>query len=320
MGVTPALHGWIPYAADVRADEPVLRWCHLGGRRLDSPFFEEDVAAALARPFNAMFDVRTTVAATGSSLAEHPPMVPNAFIFHTGRCGSTLVAQLLAVDPANRVLSEPTPLDAVLRAPLVRPVEVERHLDWIRTTVGALGRPAPGERRLFVKLDSWSLMAAARIDAAFPDVPWLFVVRDPVEVLVSQLQNLPMTLLAGVVPSELFGVPRAQATTWSLERYGAHVQATLLEQMARFADRAQVVEHPQLPDAVEPWLTGIGVTVDDSTRRAMRERATRHGKHGGPYADDRDRKRSAASDELRAEVARAAGPAFLALRERSAPT
>lgn len=318
--MTTDLRGWLPYAVNVRADDPELRWCHPGRDRLTSPFFEQDVGAALARPFNGRFDVRTSMAATATHLGSYPPIPPTAFIFHTGRCGSTLVAQLLAVDPANRVLSEPSPLDAVLRAPLSRPVDPQIHLEWIRTTVGALGQPAPGERRLFVKLDSWSLLAAERIDAAFPGVPWLFVVRDPVEVLVSLLRSPSMTLLAGAVPSELFGVPLQEAAAWSLLRYGAHVQATLLAQMTRLADRAHVIEHPDLPLAVEPWLSGLGVDVDEATHRAMRERGSRHGKYGGPYSDDRTDKQQSAGDEVRSAVASAAGPAFAALLAASRAT
>jgi hypothetical protein len=316
--VTPDLRGWIPYAADVHRDDPDLLWCHLGGRRLTAPFVEQDLGDALARPFNALFDVRTPMATTAAHLAAHPPIPPTAFIFHTGRCGSTLVAQLLATDPSNRVVSEPAPLDTILRAPLVRAVEVGRHVDWIRTTVGAFGQPGPGEHRLFVKLDSWSILAAPRIDAAFPDVPWLFVARDPAEVVVSQLRSIPMTLLMSVVPPELFGVEAAEAATWSRIRYAAHVQATVLDQMTRLVDRARLIEHPELPDAVEPWLAGLGIDVDETTVRAMRQRADRHGKYDEPYVDDRAEKRSAVTDEVEMEVAKAAGPAWDALRAAGA--
>jgi hypothetical protein len=211
------------------------------------------------------------------------------------------------------VLSEPTPLDTVLRAPLSRPVAPDQYLDWIRTTVGALGQATGDQRRLFVKLDSWAVMGAAHLDAAFPGVPWLFVARDPVEVLVSQLRTPPTTLLAGIVPAELFGVPTPEAVTWSRARYGAHVQAVLLEQMTRYADRAQVIVHPELPRAVAPWLQHLGIDVDAATERAMAERARRHGKFGVAYADDRATKQQDASDEVRAEIARAAAPAFAAL-------
>jgi hypothetical protein len=311
--VTPDLRGWLPYSVDVGPDDPELRWCHLAGDRLTSPFFEQDVGDALRRPFNQLFDVRTPMTAAAAHLAAHRPLDPTAFIFHTGRCGSTLVAQLLATDPANRVVSEPAPLDAVLRAPLRRAVAPERHLDWIRTVVGALGQPSPGERRLFVKLDSWSIAGAVELDAAFPGVPWLFVVRDPVEVLVSQLRSPSMTMLIGAVPAELFGVSSAEAVTWSPVRYAAHIQAALLRRMTELVDRAHVIDHAELPAAVGPWLVELGIEVDDAAAAAMRERSTRHGKSGGAYHDDRAEKQAVADDEVRAAVAVAAGPAHRAL-------
>ena len=119
MGVIPDLRDWIPYRADIRSELPQLHWCHTGGGRLTAPFFEGDLTRLSAVPFNRAFEVVTSIDAATEHLGEHPPLAPTAFIFHIGRCGSTLAAQMLAADPRNRVLSEPSPFDVFVRAPLI---------------------------------------------------------------------------------------------------------------------------------------------------------------------------------------------------------
>lgn len=173
--MTPDLRDWIPYRADFRSDTPQLHWCHTARRRLTAPFLDGDLTRLMSLPFNRAFEVITSVDDAARHLDEHAPLSPTAFIFHIGRCGSTLVSRILAADPCNRVLSEPAPFDAVVRAPLTRPVERDDYHSWMRTVLGALSQPAAGETRLFVKLDSWGSVAAVELDQAFPKVPWLFI-------------------------------------------------------------------------------------------------------------------------------------------------
>ena len=102
---------------------------------------------------------------------------PAGFIFHMSRCGSTLVAQMLAALPENRVLSEPTAINAVIRAALLD-ARIPRAtlVDWLRTVVGLLGCPLEGESRYFVKLDCWHVLALPLIVEAFPETPWIFLI------------------------------------------------------------------------------------------------------------------------------------------------
>jgi hypothetical protein len=51
--------------------------------------------------------------------------------------------------------------------------------------VAALGQARAGETRLFLKLDCWHMRDLPLFRRAFPNTPWVFLYRDPVEVLVS---------------------------------------------------------------------------------------------------------------------------------------
>lgn len=307
---------WLPYRIDIAPEVPVVQWCRTGGRRLTEPFFEQDLHHHMARPLNRAVDLRSGLDDAAATLEAHPGLAPTAFVFHLGRCGSTLIARMLAADPANRVLSEPGPFDSVLRAPLQRPVDEPTYHAWLQTALGCMSRPAAGEHRLFVKLDCWAVMAADHLAAAFPDVPWLVVYRDPVEVLVSMLDQKPLTLLPLMVPSELFGIPLHEALSMPDEVYGARVLGCLLEQFVRIAPRAHLIAYPGLPDALWPWLDDLGIEPDDDVRQAMQAVTARHAKAPDlAFRPDAAAKQAAATPALREAVAAAAAPAFARLEE-----
>lgn len=307
---------WLPYRIDVGPEVPVVQWCRTGGRRLTEPFFEQDLHHHMTRPFNRAFDLRSPLEDVAAALDDGSVLTPTAFIFHLGRCGSTLVARMLAADPANRVLSEPGPFDSVLRAPLRRPIDEPTYLRWLRSALGCMSRPAPGEHRLFVKLDCWAVMAADHLARAFPDVPWLVVYRDPVEVLVSMLEQKPLTLLPLMVPSELFGIPLSDALAMPDEVYGARVLGCLLEQFGRIAPRSHLIAYPDLPGALWPWLDELGIEPPDDVRRAMQAVTARHAKTPDlTFRPDAAAKQAAATPDLRAAVADSAAAAFAQLEE-----
>ncbi|MBV7329470.1 hypothetical protein KFU94_14705 [Chloroflexi bacterium TSY] len=118
-------------------------------------------------------------------------LYPSGFVFHMSRCGSTLLAKSLARAPQHIVIDEGTPLNDGLwhyftngwRTP-VR--ETDENFTLFRNMVLALGRKrTPSHQTYFVKFRSWNVIFIDFIMRAFPDVPCLFVYRDPAEVIVS---------------------------------------------------------------------------------------------------------------------------------------
>ena len=93
-----------------------MHWCYLGEDRFVAPFFEQTISRHSRTPFNLPFPHVTPLAALAELQAADPGLPPTGFIFHMSRCGSTLVAQMLAALPQNIVISEAGPVDAVLHA------------------------------------------------------------------------------------------------------------------------------------------------------------------------------------------------------------
>jgi len=117
---------------------------------------------------------------------------PTAFIFHESRCGSTLVANVLtAMDPEeHRVYSEAKPLITAIKACGVKGeyFTAFRATELLRDVIYMMGwTNDPKEKRLFFKMQSSVIKYIDVVMQAFPDTPWIFLYRDPVQVLMSQL-------------------------------------------------------------------------------------------------------------------------------------
>jgi hypothetical protein len=173
------------------------------------------------------------------------------------RCGSTLVAQTLASLRDSVVLSEPPAFDTLLQWLVNLPtVDGDRGSALLQGLLSALGQPRRTEdRRLFVKTDCWHICHSERIFQAFPEVPWVFLYRDPLEVLVSQ-SRIPG---AFIVPGNLskHGLhPPEKLIARPLE-HGAWV----LGQVLRAADAAMreqagglLLNYSELPDGLDTRL------------------------------------------------------------------
>ncbi|HEX7277470.1 MAG TPA: hypothetical protein VF244_08865 [Acidimicrobiales bacterium] len=277
------LTGWTPIRVGWRDGRPIVDWCHTEGVAFREPFFGETVQRCLSHPFRLLFRHETTIEGVGRHVAEHPGLPPAGFIFHMSRCGSTLVSQMLAAVAEHLVLSEPPPVDAVLRAAEADPGLTDRErVAWLRWIVGALGQGAPGQSRLFVKFDAWSALALPLVRQAFPDVPCVFLFRDPIAVLRSQSRQYGAHVIPGVLPAEPFGLTSEAAAAMPLVEYAARVlghicgAALALEDDPRvtFADYADL---PELvfSDLLPAWSLDLGQRDLD----AMAAAGTRNAKN-----------------------------------------
>jgi hypothetical protein len=119
-------------------------------------------------------------------------VVPSGLIFHISRCGADVLARWLSATSSALVLSDVTPLNAVL-SPYVRVrYSLEIWRDIQRAALPALvtlygkhmRRTSP---RVVVKFATLSILEAHAIRAVWPKVPCILMVRDPVDVIESHL-------------------------------------------------------------------------------------------------------------------------------------
>jgi len=264
--------GWLPFGTFWRDGRLYVQWTFFGGERLTDPFFETSVQRAMFKPFNRLIRYATPIERLAEWLRRHPPLRPNGFIFHMSRCGSTLVAQILAALPHNIVVSEADPIDAVVRARRRRPdLSEDAQAGWLAWMIGALGAPRAGEHGYFIKLDCWHAIQLPLFARAFPDVPWLFLYRDPVEVLVSHARIPGSQMIPGALDPDLFAMQSA-ADRGGPDDYRARVLAAIcapvLEHHAR--GKCLLVNYRELPQAL--WtriMPHFGVACSEQDREAM---------------------------------------------------
>src|SRR5947209_9663806 len=175
---------WIPAMVHSGGTTPTVQWCHLGDLRFTDPFFEQTIWRAMKHPFNLLFSHHTPLNALDEQICE---LRLAGLIFHMSHCGSTLVSRMLAALDCNVMLSEPAPLDRILKLPARLPdVSEEQLVRWMRSVVAALSRKRrAAERDVFIKLDGWHVLLLPLFRRAFPAVPWIFLYRAPLEVLAS---------------------------------------------------------------------------------------------------------------------------------------
>jgi hypothetical protein len=322
MGVTPAadaLAEWTPIRLRWEGRRPVIRWCFTQGIEFTEPFFDQTIDRCQRNPFRLLFWRETGMDALGALASQSPGQTPAGFIFHMSRCGSTLVAQMLAGLGSALVISEAGPIDAVLRAQAARPDIVERDLvDWLRWMVSALGRSRhAGQTRFVVKFDAWAILQLPLIRAAFPDVACVFVYRDPVEVVVSHLGHRGYHMIPGALPPTTLGLSSREARSLSLEQYFAAVLACLCDAALAAARDGQLtlLQYSALPDAVpERVMPLFGIDVGASERDVLARIARQDAKNPVlPFTEDAADKQRRATPAVRAAVHARIAPVYAEL-------
>ena len=301
---TVARPGWLPVEVAWDGARHTIEWAHFGRRRLVEPFYEGSLRAVQRLPFNRLFRFRTPLAHLETSAPGLTSRKPDGFIFHMSRCGSTLAAQMLASLDGHIVVSEAPPLDAVVQ--LCR-VDEAAHEPLLRAMVGALGQVRnPDETRYFVKLDSWHILALPLFRRAFPDTPWTFLYRDPVEVMVSQARQRGVQMVPDFVPPGHYGLDLPGGVP--NEDYWARVLAVICQAAADGHARGGglLVNYRQLPDAlVSSILPHFGIATTTAERHAMAQAAVRDAKAPSfDFAADSATKQLAATQAVQAACAR----------------
>jgi hypothetical protein len=250
--------GWIPIRVYRENLSLMVDWGYLGTRRFTKPFFNQTVDECVRHPADTLFRHQTPLEQLGEIMSSQPGVPPTGFIFHMSRCGSTLISQMLAAVPENIVLSEPAPLDTILRAHFQNPeITEEERVRWLQWLVGTWAwRRQPAEKNLFIKFDSWHTPFLPLIQRAFPGVPWIFVYREPLEVMVSQSRRRGGHVIPGALEPQLFGWEPAMTAQMSLLEYGARVLANICGAALTHIQggNGKLVNYRQLPDSIWPAL------------------------------------------------------------------
>jgi hypothetical protein len=308
--------GWVPSIVRWRPT-PMLEWCHVGDLRFMDPFFEQTIRRATHEPFNLLFSHRTPLSEIVGQAPANELRVAG-LIFHMSRCGSTVISQMLAALAQNVVLSEPAPLDQILRVPARLGARSPDELVlYLRGMVAAFSRRRqPQERDLLIKLDAWHILLLPLFRRAFPDVPWVFVYRDPLEVLASLARSRPLQMFPHWIDPALLAPAPDDWPSLSPDAYASHVLACFLRAaIEHHRDRGLLVEYGELPEAAgNHVLAHFGLEYSEEDLAAMRAAARQNVKQAGTrFRPDGAAKRRDASAEIRALAETQLAPVYARL-------
>lgn len=184
--MTTDFKNWFPFQLSFENKQAKLYWCDMKTSSFAFPFLSQEIEHHLYRENPSI--VQTHLHVLLEKAAGLESIQPNGFIFHMSSCGSTVLSNMFRKLPKNISLGEPTILTSLLL--LQNPENQRMIIDAFRAAVSFMGQKRLGvEEHYVIKFPSYATLFLPLINEAFPDVPKLFLYRDPVEVIVSNMKR-----------------------------------------------------------------------------------------------------------------------------------
>ena len=145
------------------------------------------------------FDQQISISSSARTRSKKKVALQPNFIFHESKCGSTALANMLSYSNPDEtiVYSEAGPPlsalkicgDGYTHCSMETAATIFRDVVYLlsRERVDVDESASASVSRLFFKMQSTAILNIDIVQQAFPEAPWIFVYRDPEEVLVSHL-------------------------------------------------------------------------------------------------------------------------------------
>lgn len=278
-----ALKNWIPIKLLDEPNNDFCRWLYIGNKKLSEPFFDETISACRSLPENGHLKRSiSSIDILPEWVKDMDAIKPTAFIFHVSRCGSTLIAQLLGMQPQNIVLSEVPFFDDLLRFGF-KTKTIDNILPQLEAAIAfyAVNRNNT-YKNLFIKSDSWHVHFYEALRLLYPTVPIFLLYRRPDEVLRSQQKKRGMQAIPNLLQAEIFGFDTNIISHKPLDEYMAMVLETYFKKFVDIVKKdinAYAVNyHEGAIEILEKIASITGIKFTDVEIAAVKERAGFHGK------------------------------------------
>lgn len=269
-----SLKNWYPITIDRNTKQ--VFWRDLGIMRFTAPFFHMTLA-------NQSREEQRTCITNLLALAEfRDSIAPSAFIFHISRCGSTLITQMLSDLAHCIVLSEPPILDAFFRT---HRSGNENDLEVFRQLINVLGQKRfPEERHLIIKFDCWHIANINFVRRAFPNVPIIFLYRNPHHVLTSHQRQRGPQMIPNFIDMVNLQIDSRHLPDSDFDAYTAQLLDQFFIEAIKESkkNKLNLVNYNQLPKIVwEKLLSEFQINCSMTQLNQMQQRSQFHSKNPG---------------------------------------
>jgi hypothetical protein len=250
---------WLPVNFSFKPQSVSVRWLDFGSKRITEPFFMQTIQSL--RSANPPAAEQTTNLGPLLELADSlPPVRPAGLIFHITRCGSTLLANVLGTGDRTMLFYEARPIGQFFHPGVFAdsPFPEEGWSDarkMLLNAVTSVYADAFGadDPQVVIKCHGVNILQIRMIRSVWPEVPCVVLIRDPLEVMVSNFDK-PAGWVSfrehPRVAHKVFGWPEADVRQMSLEEYCARGIARFLECADDVLDsKCKVVDYSHLDSA-----------------------------------------------------------------------
>ena len=264
--------GWMPVDATVVDGRPGLLWMRMAGVSFVEPFFQQTVDRVRSEQRNGA-ERFTEFDALLQFDQVLPRVQPTGFIFHSSRCGSTVLANACRSLTNSIVLSEANAIDKLVARFITDAddaVKESVYSVFLRAIVNALVQD--DNKHVFIKFTSCSVSQLARIQRIWPRVPWVFLYRDAIETIVSNVTDPPEWLLDQDhrILAHVTGASPAEVAEMSLEELCARSIGSFFTSAHSLAN-----EHSMLLNYAQLSVSSISAILNFFKVRASAEELER---------------------------------------------
>lgn len=171
---------WLPYRYHARSRN--IDWCLPAGHATE-PFQDETISRYRQTILiNQFITPKTNLFALDIQARSVKSITPTGFIFHLSRCGSTLISGCLSELDTTCILSESPVLTEILLDQTLGKTAQQKSLQQL---IDLQASVFPLRPHVVIKWNAWDIFRWDLIWAIYPQVPCIFLVRNPVEILAS---------------------------------------------------------------------------------------------------------------------------------------
>jgi hypothetical protein len=243
---------WLPIGFRFNSATPSVTWLDVGSKKISEPFYGQTIWNLRSEPSTSE---RTTGVEELIEIADSFPSIdPACIIFHVSRCGSTLLTNAFKAGGECTTLSEASVIESLVRQNTFQGVAIG--VDGVENIRGRLLRAVVSlytacfGLRVVIKAHTADILHISRLRLAWPSVPFIVNVRNPVEVMASNLAAPADWLKSIVAPygdENVFGFTGPETRQMSMEEYCARGLGKFLEAAnAELDDRCWVLDYQHM--------------------------------------------------------------------------